>query len=475
VVNLDDQPLAGIRVTLFNEESLAGDVGASQTITTEVDGRFTFTQVTELPYWLQFSDLTEEYAGEFYDDQPNFEDAGVLLVPNSSTLTVTAQLTRAVAITGHVSDLSGQPYEGVEVQLFTYWPGRPEPWQVYDTAATDAEGNYRFNGLTPYAKYRVKFEKEGILLYYPNASSLAEAEDVVVTTQALLPNINATINRPGEVKAEFSGTPLAGTGSLSVIFTDQSLGPVSARTWDFGDGATSVQANPIHTYTLHGVYTVTLTVTGPINSSVARKINYVSLTDIPISDLAIEHSAAGGLEPLVGQTLYFSATAEGSNIDYLWDFGDDALGAAATTKGQYVQHSYETTGTYTVTLTASNGVGEAVATLAVTIRQEEVEEPLSGLAIHGPTSAFVDESVTFSATVDTGDNVTYTWDLGDTNIMTGPVVSHTYTAPGRYDVRLTANNSESELEATTSITIAERIIPPQPRIIRMPRVWSQPQ
>jgi hypothetical protein len=46
-------------------------------------------------------------------------------------------------------------------------------------------------------------------------------------------------------------------------FTDTSAGVVSSRLWDFGDGATSTEPNPAHAYQAPGVYTVTLTVTGP--------------------------------------------------------------------------------------------------------------------------------------------------------------------------------------------------------------------
>jgi hypothetical protein len=64
--------------------------------------------------------------------------------------------------------------------------------------------------------------------------------------------------------ADFISTPVSG---LTVQFTDVSTGVVTNRLWNFGDRQTSTEKNPSHTYTNKGVYTVSLTVTGPDGSS----------------------------------------------------------------------------------------------------------------------------------------------------------------------------------------------------------------
>ena len=62
----------------------------------------------------------------------------------------------------------------------------------------------------------------------------------------------------------FSADPVSGEAPLLVQFRDESTGgPVRTRYWEFGDGATSNARNPVHVYEEPGVYTVTLTVTGP--------------------------------------------------------------------------------------------------------------------------------------------------------------------------------------------------------------------
>lgn len=54
----------------------------------------------------------------------------------------------------------------------------------------------------------------------------------------------------------------AGTG-LTIWFEDLSRYQVTERLWDFGDGETSSELNPVHTYARSGDYTVTLTISSP--------------------------------------------------------------------------------------------------------------------------------------------------------------------------------------------------------------------
>ncbi len=63
--------------------------------------------------------------------------------------------------------------------------------------------------------------------------------------------------------AQFSADPVRGEAPLSVTFSDQSTGEITVWLWDFGDGQSSGERNPVHAYANTGVYSVTLQVTGP--------------------------------------------------------------------------------------------------------------------------------------------------------------------------------------------------------------------
>jgi PKD repeat protein len=62
--------------------------------------------------------------------------------------------------------------------------------------------------------------------------------------------------------ANFVGTPVAADPTLTVAFQDQSTGPVSSWSWDFGDNTSSTERHPIHKYDEQGRHTVTLSVSG---------------------------------------------------------------------------------------------------------------------------------------------------------------------------------------------------------------------
>jgi hypothetical protein len=80
-------------------------------------------------------------------------------------------------------------------------------------------------------------------------------------------------------QAVFTADPETATGdSCQVHFTDQSTGCVTGWFWDFGDGESSSQQNPTHTYLCNGFYTVSLTVTGPCRGDMETKTEFITCT-----------------------------------------------------------------------------------------------------------------------------------------------------------------------------------------------------
>lgn len=81
--------------------------------------------------------------------------------------------------------------------------------------------------------------------------------------------------------ADFTAEPTHGYAPLAVQFTDRSSGSISGRLWTFGDGAVDSLPNPLHTYTAPGLYTVTLTVSGPGGSHMLSRPAFITATAIP--------------------------------------------------------------------------------------------------------------------------------------------------------------------------------------------------
>jgi PKD repeat protein len=82
------------------------------------------------------------------------------------------------------------------------------------------------------------------------------------------------------VNADFTADVTSGIVPFIVQFTDQSSGPVSSWSWNFGDGGTSADQNPSHTYNIPGVYTVSITVGDNGNTDTETKEAYITVDPI---------------------------------------------------------------------------------------------------------------------------------------------------------------------------------------------------
>ena len=82
--------------------------------------------------------------------------------------------------------------------------------------------------------------------------------------------------------ADFTADVTAGPSPLTVNFTDNSSGNITLWEWDFGDGGTSIEQNPSHTYNDLGRYTVSVTVTGPGGSDTETKPDYITAATVVI-------------------------------------------------------------------------------------------------------------------------------------------------------------------------------------------------
>ena len=90
--------------------------------------------------------------------------------------------------------------------------------------------------------------------------------------------------------ADFHATPTSGAKPLTVAFYDdsESYDGITSWRWNFGDGGTSTERNPVHIYTTAGVYTVTLTVTeADGDTDTKTRTNYITVTEVQVGALAV--------------------------------------------------------------------------------------------------------------------------------------------------------------------------------------------
>jgi len=93
------------------------------------------------------------------------------------------------------------------------------------------------------------------------------------------PYVLQTVSEFESPGADFTADLTSGPVPLTVNFTDQSTGDITSWSWDFGDGATSTEQNPSHTYTDAGTYTVSLAVTGPGGSDTEVKADFITVLE----------------------------------------------------------------------------------------------------------------------------------------------------------------------------------------------------
>lgn len=232
--------------------------------------------------------------------------------------------------------------------------------------------------------------------------------------------------------ANFTASNTSGCAPLEVSFTQTATGDVSSYSWDFGDGANSSDANPVHSYNSPGNYTVSLTVTGPGGSDTETKTNFVSVTDGAIT-AEFTSSTQNGEVPL---SVDFTDNSSGDVTTWSWDFGD---GGSSTS--QNPSHTYSNAGTYSVSLTASNACGTDTETKTnyITVTEPSCDAPVAAFSSNIQSG---DAPLNVSFTDNSSNSPTeWSWDFGDGGSSTAQNPSHTYNSAGTYSVTLTATNS----------------------------------
>ena len=91
-------------------------------------------------------------------------------------------------------------------------------------------------------------------------------------------DVSATVPYSAPV-AQFSASTTSGSAPLALNFTSTSSGTISTYAWTFGDATTSSAQNPSHVYAAAGVYTVSLTVSGPGGSNTQTRSNYITVVN----------------------------------------------------------------------------------------------------------------------------------------------------------------------------------------------------
>lgn len=137
---------------------------------------------------------------------------------------------------------------------------------------------------------------------------------------------------------------------LTIQFVNDSYGEVTGATWDFGDGNTSTDLNPQHTYASAGTYSVRLRVQNPYTTDAVRQ-DVVLIAPTPIPP-----SASFNQSVEVFTLTYTDTSNEGAApiTTWQWSFGD-----GNTSPNQSGTHTYAGGGNYDITLVVTDANGQS--------------------------------------------------------------------------------------------------------------------
>jgi CSLREA domain-containing protein len=149
-------------------------------------------------------------------------------------------------------------------------------------------------------------------------------------------------------------------GQPTTLTATVASGAFVSYVWDFGDGTMGAGDVVTHTYAAVGSYTAVVTATNSVSQMTATTTVFtVKPPPDPIDGLAASNDGP----TILGQPTTLMATVEdGTEVNYVWDFGDGTIGA-----GDVVTHTYTAVGTYTAVVTATNSVSTMTASTTVTV------------------------------------------------------------------------------------------------------------
>ncbi|MEP0773150.1 MAG: PKD domain-containing protein [Acidobacteriota bacterium] len=251
------------------------------------------------------------------------------------------------------------------------------------------------------------------------------------------------------VTARFVFRPSPTAVGTPVQFEDRSDGPVSEWRWEFGDGASSRERNPTHTFGRVGKFPVTLTVLGGGGTS-------TRVEDVEVRELVADFVYVP-LYPRVGEPIQFEDRTLGTPTSRRWSFGDGSESSEPAPR-----HTFPGGGPYRVTLT---------------VKKNGFEDSVSRRIVFVPDVSFTwqprwpetGRDVVFSGTSTAPVNW-WSWNYGDGSALgAGASSLYVFEEEGRFTVAATASNEAGAGWKGETVTVrGECKVPPAPQIFLAP-------
>jgi PKD repeat protein len=295
--------------------------------------------------------------------------------------------------------------------------------------------------------------------------------DQVALTATLRAGSTSGIPAAEAPVAVIAAAPTSGPRRLSVQFNGKEStdpgGETLSYEWDFGDGSSSTEAAPLHSYSSIGTFTSTLTVTNESGLSASASVAITVSDNVP---KAVISTPSAGTTVSRGQEVAFSSVGSNDDLDaefggrivgYAWDFGDGTTSTESAPKKAYAAISPPEG--YTVRLAVFDDAGQtATAEIKVIVANRLPTVTIVASTTSGAAPLTVDFSsvVVDETTMSPNPTLTYAWNFGDggTSTLADPP-ARTYTTTGSKSVTLTVTDDQgATATANQTITVGAPLL-----------------
>lgn len=229
--------------------------------------------------------------------------------------------------------------------------------------------------------------------------------------------------------ADFSVNATTISPGGTVLFSDYSQNVPTSWHWDFGDGSTSNERFPAHTYDSAGTFSVQLWVSNSHGADSILKTSHINVqqgSNITANIYTTVDTA------FVSDVVSFTDASSGSPTSWTWDFGDGRYASSASSN-----HAFASPGDYTIKLTAANHTGSDTTSVQIHI----LPAPIPVAHFTADTTAIpAGTSVQFHD-MSSNQPTSWEWDFGNGITSSQQNPSRAFQTPGTYTIKLTAANA----------------------------------
>jgi gliding motility-associated-like protein len=243
------------------------------------------------------------------------------------------------------------------------------------------------------------------------------------------------------LKADFTATPTSVCEGDPITFKNTSTGSnISTYTWNFGNGETSTDQNPVYTYPSPGVYTVTLAIQTTGGQADAKvKAGYITVNPKPDPKFTMNGNSC--TVPI--NVTFNNTTNPTAGINFSWNFGN----GQNSTQTQPSPVIYSAAGSYTVTLKATNATTGCTKTYTQNVNISNFQADFTT-----PTVVCAGSPIQLTDNSSAGANV-WLWNAGAAGTSSQQNPIFTFATAGTYTVSLSSANSVSGCNASVTKTI----------------------